>query len=88
MPGWKPPTLGSRHSQVGYRYKLSEMTLAKALEAARKCVELDPGFADGHYLPGLARDIQHSADIAPFARVIRARGGSSKAPFKFETRDL
>jgi predicted Zn-dependent protease len=26
--------------------------MAKALEAARKCVELDPRFADGHYLLG------------------------------------
>jgi len=30
---------------------------AKALEPARKCVELDPRFADGHYLLGqLYRD--------------------------------
>ena len=32
-------------------YKAEGQT-AKALEAARKCVELDAGFADGHYLLG------------------------------------
>ncbi len=33
---------------------------ARALEAARKCVELDPQFADGHYLTGqLYRDTGH-----------------------------
>jgi predicted Zn-dependent protease len=32
-------------------YKADGQT-AKALEAARKCVELDPRFADGHYLLG------------------------------------
>lgn len=37
-------------------YKAEGQT-AKALEAARKCVELDPRFADGHYLLGqLYRD--------------------------------
>ena len=37
-------------------YKADGQT-AKALEAARKCVELDPQFADGHYLLGqLYRD--------------------------------
>ena len=37
-------------------YKADGQT-AKALEAARKCVELDPRFADGHYLLGqLYRD--------------------------------
>jgi len=37
-------------------YKAEGQT-AKALEAAHKCVDLDPQFADGHYLLGqLYRD--------------------------------
>jgi len=38
---------------------------AKALEAARKCVEIDPGFAQGHYLLG---QLYRSADQPELAR--------------------
>ena len=50
------PQMPAIHYGLAKAYKAEGQTV-KALAAARRCVELDPRFADGHYLLGqLYRD--------------------------------
>jgi predicted Zn-dependent protease len=50
------PQMPAIHYGLAKAYKADGQTV-KALSAARRCVELDPRFADGHYLLGqLYRD--------------------------------
>jgi predicted Zn-dependent protease len=56
VAGKQAPQMPAIQFALAKAYKADGQT-ARALEAARKCIELDPRFADGHYLLGqLYRD--------------------------------